>query len=605
MKRMKTVIAAAVPAPDAQTARRSEPTTIIPRPKQAEYDDGYARILDGSSLIDSQQHDSDRLSERAQQMLAEWLEHQMPDPQSSKEIPPTRQLSSEQPRLAFTAPAMDEDLPKEGYQLHVSPDLIQIIAGDEGGFTNAVQTLKQLAVSGPDDSLLIRCCSIRDWPALTFRGVHLFTGGKGPALHEKLIENIIAACKLNHIVLEAEYVEWDSHPEIHHPEYGMPKADVRQILATCRSLGIEVTPLVQSLGHCQWMFEHDQNLELAEDPEAKWAYCVTNPKTYEFIFDVFTEAIELFEPRYFHIGHDEFADRGRVPYREESKKYTVEQLLMKDTLRLHEWFAERGIRMMMWGDMFLAKGEAPDACHAQSEEAAGILREQLPDDIIVTDWHYAVVDPEELTSSLKIFERAGHATIASTWYRPANIINFAHAAYRSEALGLLQTTWAGYSLDPQSYQREIHQYEVYVLAAEAAWNADRPPDPDSYRAGWHYYDLTGESTLRPTDRSGRLLQLHDAYNYRLAAGDEDGWFGLGPRHDLSAAPAGDVRLKGIRFALGKARDRSAIVLDGKLVCRQAFPTEINLDTQCAAAALAIVHATNFEAHRGTKIASTR
>jgi hexosaminidase len=491
----------------------------------------------------------------------------------------------------------------EGYALSAGAEGVTIRAADAAGFLHGVQTLKQLATVKPDGDVVIHGATIRDWPSLRFRGIHMFTGGQGPELHVALLRNVIAALKMNRLVLESEYVEWDSHPEIHHPERGMPKSDVQRILETCDQLGIEVIPLVMSLGHCQWMFTNDQNLELAEDPEAKWAYCITNPKTYDFIFEIYAEALELFQPKWFHVGHDEFTHRGRYPYRESSKPYSAEQLLTMDVGLLHKWFDTRGVRMMMWGDMLLGKGEAPDACNAASVEAAAELRTQLPDDIIIADWHYAAAAPEAFTS-LDTLRDAGHDTLAATWYRPENIVNYAKAAFDRGALGLLQTTWAGYSLDSESFQHGLHQYAAYVLAAEAAWNADHAPDPSEIPYEARFLDLMGLSSLRPANRTGWTADLRSAYNYSLAAADAGGWFGLGPDHDLSVVPAGNVRLGGIEFALGNPDDpsqASAVVLNAKLTRDLTLPFEVAIELNVHAAQLAILHATNFSCGSGERV----
>ncbi|HRX85648.1 MAG TPA: glycoside hydrolase family 20 zincin-like fold domain-containing protein [Phycisphaerae bacterium] len=509
---------------------------------------------------------------------------------------------AESPRLEFEQ-AAPGDLPPEGYRLSVNSARIAITAADAHGFLYGIQTLKQLSWRNDDGHIEIRQVDVNDWPSLAYRGVHIFTGGQGPDLHEQLVRNLYAPCKLNEIVLESEYVEWDAFPEIHHPEYGMSKADVRRILETCHAVGIEVTPLVQSLGHCQWMFYNGAHLDLAEDPDAAWAYCVTNPKTYDFIFTVYAEALELFKPRALHIGHDEYADRGRVPYREASKQYSVDELFMMDTLKLHDWLGARHVQTMMWGDMLLAKGEAPDACNAKSPEDAAHLRAQLPDDITITDWHY-VTEPPEKYGSLAIFEDAGHPTIAATWYRPGNIIGFAQAAYQQKALGLLQTTWAGYSLDPASFTKELRQYIAHVLAAEAAWNADRDIDLDLLGAGEAFFRMMGMSALPRGTRTGWTADLTKTANVDLAAQGSDGWFGLGPEHDLSALPAGDVRLEGVDFKIAGASGAGrGLALAGKLARVQELPRSATLRVDAETRALVLLVTTEFSCRTGTRIAT--
>ena len=590
---------------DAQAYPADEQPTLIPRPKEAEYGKDYlilapAGANQASPVAVVRPDDPNR--ELTTLALAEWqrfLKERYA--LQSSDSPPT----ANGPGVRFEAPRPDAPaLPPEGYTLDVAGAGAVLRAADTAGYLYGVQTLKQLTTVRPSGEVVLRAARIRDWPSLKFRGVHLFTGGQGPDLHIRLLQNVLAALKMNHLVLECEYINWDAHPEIHHAEYGMPKDDVRRVLAVSRALGIEVTPLVMSLGHCQWMFTNDTNLELAEDPDAKWAYCVTNPKTYDFIYEIYAEAVELFQPKWFHIGHDEFHHRGRVPYRESSKPYTVEQLFMMDTLRHHEWLTERGIRMMLWSDMLLGPGEGPDACSAASDESAAELRGKLPKDVVVADWHYVDTAPAKYVDVDK-FVADGFTTVCATWSRPGNITHFARAAYEKKALGLLQTTWAGYSLDPKRFQSEIRQYSMYVLAAEAAWNADNPPDGDQFPAGAYFLDLMGLSTLKPANRAGWTADLRGACNYSLGAADAAGWFELGPEHDLSHVPGGRVRWKGIAFQLGGTSDAAhpmAIVLRSRLTQAATFPTSVEIAIGAPAPQLAFLQTTNFTCEPGAKVA---
>lgn len=576
---------------EAQTTQWPDAPRLVPRPKEVTWREGEAVIPDLSQL----QIEAPDGHVAADALRASWRERAAASAAAPRDVP------APAPRVRLLLDAAAAGGRAEGYALDVSPAAIVARAADEAGLLHAVRSLRQMTRVAGDGTLRVRCGQVVDWPSLRFRGVHLFTGGRGPELHLRLVRDVLGALKMNHLVLECEYIRWDSHPEIHHPRYGMPKDDVRGILEACRRERIEVTPLINTLGHCQWIFETGHHADLAEDPQAKFAYCVTNPATYDFIFPIFEEALALFRPRFVHIGHDEFADRGRVPYRPESRKFTIEELLMKDTLKLHGWLKERGVRVMMWGDMLLAKGEAPDACNAKSVESAHRLREQLPDDVLITDWHYAGVPAREFTS-LRTFAEAGHEVVAATWNRPVNIVEFARAAFDAGILGLLQTTWAGYSLDEASFASELHQYAAYVLAADAAWNADRPPPADVAEPSWRFLDLMGLSTLKAGNAPGWLAELGDAFNVARAASDARGWFGFGPGSDLSALPAGDVWLGGVRFRVAEGRKPSVIALHGKLAGDLKLPSEVSIELSGASCTrLLILQATNFRGAAGAKV----
>ena len=577
---------------EAQTFPVYAEPVVIPRPKESEYYRGSCDITVWLKNFAKAVAKYDRDVPEAHLALRNYQNFLENDFSST-----TANLSNDVPQLTLAKAKEVWNLPVGGYALDITIHEIRIEAAEAQGFLYAVQTLKQLTSVSPSGQILVRAGKIRDWPSLAFRGIHLFTGGKGVELHEKLLHRVIGALKLNHIVLQSEYIEWESHPEIHHLEYGMPKDEVRKILKTCADLGIEVIPLVMSLGHSQWIFETGHNLDLAEDPDAKWTYCVTNPRTYEFIYEIYQEALDLFKPKYFHIGHDEFHHVGRIPYRESSKPYTAEELFMMDTIRHYEWLKERNVRMMMWGDILLAKEEGPDACHAATLAKAKETRKQIPKDVVIADWHYIDATPDKY-KNLKAFRDDGFETLACTWDRPGNITNFAKAAWKNESWGFLQTTWAGYSLDPARFEAALHQYSAYVLAAEVAWNADNPPNPQTYPFDSYFFDIMGMSALNPENHKGWTANLSKQYNYSLTATNPEGWFQMGHDFDLSAVPGGLQNLKGLLFQLGDPAGKSAIVLRSKLTGDLKLPEKVVVGLNRKADRLAILHTTNFPTKKG-------
>lgn len=590
-RRSVSAAAGLSPETEVQTTRWSAPPSLLPSPKEVTWGAGEARIADPFNMA-IEGDESLAAAGALRSMITRIVA-------STPRAPPERAAAVS--RVRFIRDPQAASGRPEGYALEVTPDAVTLRAADDKGFLHAVRTLQQLTRLADDGSLRVHAAGIVDWPTLRFRGVHLFTGGRGPELHIKLIRDVLAALKFNHLVLEAEYVRWDAFPEIHHARYGMPKDDVRRILATCRAEQIEVSPLINTLGHCQWMFEAGHHLDLCEDPEARWAYCVTNDATYDFVFKVFEEALELFSPRFLHIGHDEFADRGRVPFRAASKPFSADQLFMRDTLRLHSWLAKRGVRVMMWGDMLLGPEEAPDACNAKSVEQARALREQLPKDVLITDWHYAGV-PADRFKNLRTWRDAGHEVVAATWNRPDNIRNFARAAADTDSLGLLQTTWAGYSLDEETFQRELVQYAAYLIAAEAAWNPERAPLIDAATADRRFRQLMGLGPLRPGNARGRTIDLNKVNCYPTAADSDAAWFGQVLRHDLSSIPRGSVWLEGMRFVFSPSREPAVIALHGKLAADVKLPTRVTIELpELRCGRLLIIHATNFRAAPGTVV----
>ena len=130
----------------------------------------------------------------------------------------------------------------------------------------------------------------------------------------------------------------------------LSQSTVKEICAYARAHGLEPIPEVPCLSHADYLIAGRKDIaEIPEDP-CPDTYCPSNPKTYEILFDIFDEVIEVFDPRVMHIGHDEYYVSGVCP-RCKGKKSA--QLFSDDITKIHAYLAERGIRTMMWSEKLL------------------------------------------------------------------------------------------------------------------------------------------------------------------------------------------------------------------------------------------------------------
>lgn len=546
---------------------------IIPKPRRLEQRAGDY-LLDGMRVSVATP-----LAQAATGLLARELKRRF-----DIDLPP---LNGDAAAAAIRLrPASTGQIKPEGYSLRCDDTGIEIQAGDAAGFRYAVQSLLQLArYDRASGGARVPGCAIDDEPSLAFRGVHLFPGRDSLEFHRKLVENVIARFKFNHVVLECEYTQWDGDRGIW-VDISVPKAQIAAYVTMLRDNGLEPIPLVQSLGHSGWMFKNGRNLDIAEDPGTPAAYDATNAKTYEFIDRIYDEAVALFKPKYFHIGHDEVTLFGKYPNREESKKWGVSKLFLSDVGRWIAFFKPRKIQIMMWGDMLLARDEIKDgAASAENAPEALARRERLPKDIIICDWHYDALKPDEYPS-LKIFRDAGFKTIASTWFNPMNIYGFAEAARRQGAWGLLQTTWAGYNLDEGVLDRDLKQFAAYILAAEYAWSASSPP-PDElpWRADQVLIESLDPHRARLGPRAGFTVDLAGITR--------------GESLEFPVLPPPDARHAGFAFQEAEA---GAVVLDGALLPQNsAAPPAATLELRETVASLAFLHATLYPADPGQPV----
>ncbi|MDH7602544.1 MAG: glycoside hydrolase family 20 zincin-like fold domain-containing protein [Armatimonadota bacterium] len=447
------------------------------------------------------------------------------------------------------------------YVVDVTPSRVVLWGETRVETFYAVQTLKQLIRAAENGSLEVPAVVVRDYPRFRFRGVHLLAAKDGLQYIGKLIERVLAPFKVNHIVLQMDKVAWTTHPEVVDPQNYMPPDDVRRLVEIARRHHIAVTPLVQSPGHLEWAFRDKRNLEFAEDPEQPYCYCMSNPKSYEFIFSIMDEAIEMCgKPEYFHAGRDEFDMRGRMPFDEKCKAIGKERLYIQDTLRVYEHLKSRGCKMMMWGDVLVRPGFRE-------------LVDELPKDILINDWHYA---PTETYPTVDFYISHGFPVVGCTWYDPRNIARFSRYASERDVLGMMQTTWTGFQPEEVVLRKWPEQAYGYVLSAAWSWNpktADLAKLP--YRGDVVFKKAWGE--LPPSQRGDYAVVRLDGYCNiaRVDSARKIGWLGIGRGYDLGDLPSGLVSIEETPFCILPANRHSAsVIMLGGVGVAQDLPSAV-------------------------------
>lgn len=382
----------------------------------------------------------------------------------------------------------------EGYCIRIRPHWAVIAGHDPAGTFYGAQTLCQL-IGADSHGTFIWPAQVDDYPSLSWRGAHLFIGSQALTFHQRLIANVFARLKMNAIVLQCEQARWDTLGKTA-PPWAMSKSDLRREIAFAREHFLTVTPLVNSVGHMPWLLDNGQYRNWAEDPQTPYAASVTNPDLDKFVFRLYDEVLDTFHSDTLHIGGDEVTMRGRYPFASQAQYPTVSTAFVAQVTKMHDYLRAKGVRTMLWGDMLLAKGEAPDATNAPSPTDAAWMRAHLPKDITITDWHYA---PQGDFTSPRLLTGEGFApVIGATWYNPANIAAFSRTLAADRQRGLLQTTWAGYNSRAENLTRESAQFVAFVVAAEEAWNGGKtPPERLPYDPAQVFWVLYGPQKISP------------------------------------------------------------------------------------------------------------
>ena len=232
----------------------------------------------------------------------------------------------------------------------------------------------------------------------------------------------------------------------HSPWSNLPNAWTKQEfigwVSFARSLGFEVIPEIQLLTHQEKFFQGNHPGLLFNAV----TYDPRNEDVYKLVMPFLNEIIDAIHPSAIHIGHDEVVGWNKAHARKMLKlgeSFLPAHLFLQDVLRLHGYLKSRNVTTWRWGDMLLSPDEFPTMLsrhlHGSLPGYGKELRDKLPRDIVICDWHY--FDEQTDFPSLSKMQREGFKVIGATWKQESTIRNFSRYAKEHGAYGMMATTW--------------------------------------------------------------------------------------------------------------------------------------------------------------------
>ncbi|MEI8310325.1 MAG: family 20 glycosylhydrolase [Verrucomicrobiota bacterium] len=336
------------------------------------------------------------------------------------------------------------------------------------------QTLAQMRLLSEDDEG-VPACRIEDWPDLEIRGTHLdlkyFTHGM-EYLH-RWVEDL-AALKINTLLIEYD----DRFPYARYPEIVSPDAPSREelaaFLAHARGLGLRLIPLVQSLGHLEFILRHPgwEHLRAGEDNEWVTETRANSPAALEMVYSLIDEVLELHsEDEWFHVGGDE--------------PFYLKQTFGEDPARLADVFSGHMSAVCRY---VVGKGKRPmihdDAFRSISRENRAMVLERLPANTILTFWKYDSSPPWPTANTLAAldhYESKGFQWLGLPCFNWGNLVpHYADYTLHNTlemtglvamrgALGVINTAWACFRVPLPAADMGL------AVTADRTWNVMRVP----------------------------------------------------------------------------------------------------------------------------------
>lgn len=185
----------------------------------------------------------------------------------------------------------------------------------------------------------------------------------------------LAAWGFNAVVLELENkFRFRKHPLLAHPA-APTTMEMEQLIETLTASGLEVIPLLQTLGHAEHVLTKPGYESMRVAPDVSDVYDPMSEHVKEFLKEIIDDVIERLRPkRFFHVGGDEThglekSQSGKAILEGEG----VGGLYLHHMLSVFEHVRRRGLRPIVWCDILLAHPE---------------LMDRVPRDTVIADWDY-------------------------------------------------------------------------------------------------------------------------------------------------------------------------------------------------------------------------
>ena len=388
----------------------------------------------------------------------------------------------------------DDNLPDspEGYILEIKNQQVLIKSKGEAGLFYGCQTLQQMIEDAEDQQIDIPSCRITDYPGLPYRAIHLdirFHLDAGHFYYE-LIDRL-AKIKVNAIIVELE----DKLRYKREPVVGSANSisvdEFAAISRYAKERNIDISPLVQGLGHAGHILKHEEYKHLRDDPAVDWAFDALNPETYKVQFGLYEDAMEATPyGKYLHVGGDEVYNLGRSEMAKKSGMTPVE-LQLYWLNKVSEFAIQHGRIPICWDDMFFnlaglfgtmrnnAKGLTDGEMEKIWKENQYKMDDKValfPKDCIYMRWTYWNVKVPGnlkaidwlLSKDLKVMAATGAQDMSPLLPRNNSIFkpvkDFCEIATEKKLDGILCTMWDDSSYSFENFWRGIFNF------ASMSWN---------------------------------------------------------------------------------------------------------------------------------------
>lgn len=183
--------------------------------------------------------------------------------------------------------------------------------------------------------------------------------------------------------------------------------ELKEIDAYAASMGVELVPCIQTLGHLGQFLQWQENADMKDQPTVLMA---DEEKVYRFIEAEIRAVRACFQSNRIHIGMDEAHGVGLGRYFEKHGLTDRFALLNRHLNRVVAICKDNGFSPMMWSDMFFRLGSKDNEYYDLNADIPQRVIDGIPD-VDLCYWDYYHTDNQMYEHMLNLHEKLKKNTV--------------------------------------------------------------------------------------------------------------------------------------------------------------------------------------------------
>lgn len=201
--------------------------------------------------------------------------------------------------------------------------------------------------------------------------------------------------------------EIEGEPFFGHMRGRYSQEELKDIVAYCNSIGVEVIPCIQVLAHLNQMAQWKNYREMFDCHDV---LMIGDERVYELIDKMFVTLEKCFTSRKAHVGMDEAFWLGRGKYLDKHGVRDHAEMISEHLLRVREIAAKHGFTIMMWDDMYF-RANNNGKYLGKEIQLPSETAERVPEGVELVYWDYYSKDKAHYDHMLSLHEKFNNPVV--------------------------------------------------------------------------------------------------------------------------------------------------------------------------------------------------